>query len=521
MKKSLCILLSLITILSCGIFTAVNSVAKASAPVPTLYIEGQGGRIYTDKTGNNSEYVYPLDLDAKELFDKAMTLNVPFAVALATGDWNSWCDTFVGIATDIFEPIALDKSGNPKGLTGARKNKYFDTNIKNELGEYNIDEYSFKYDWRLDYEDIIDSLHKDILRLCKATKFDKINLNGRCIGANIVLAYVNKYGTEHINKIILYCAGIDGFELLGKIYTGDMSFDKDAIMRFINNYLDSSDFTDKDTMNLITDLINIISTTRGLENTLDEIIKYYSCVYENVIPRILRETLGRFGSFWGLIGDEYYEDAKRFIFGGYEDEYSELIKKIDYTHYNVTNKSREIINKCIDSGVNVYIVAKYGLQMVPVIDDVFIQSDSVLELSSATGGATCSGLLGTLDYVYLNEAKEKGTSKYISPDLQVDASTAFLPDHTWFIKDCTHMNMPDCINELFGEILSYDGYMTVFDNRDYPQYMVYDSSKSEISPLTAENSDTNDEFEYKNFFQRIISIIKSLFKILKNLIFAK
>ncbi|MBP9989259.1 MAG: hypothetical protein KBT46_07150 [Ruminococcus sp.] len=118
----------------------------------------------------------------------------------------------------------------------------------------------------------------------------------------------------------------------------------------------------------------------------------------------------------------------------------------------------------------------------------------------------------------MKKAKENGTDKYISPDLQVDCSTAFLPDYTWCIKDCTHMNMPDCIHEMFAEIFSADGYYTVFDNEKYPQYLLYDKESDTISPLTSENGDNNEEWRQKSFLQRMFAILKTAFKKLGTLI---
>lgn len=509
MKKLISFLLIFSIVLSCGIVSAVHSVAKDTAPIPTVYISGQGGKLYNVKNDRSSGLIYPLTIDKNDIFNKAMSLNVPYATALATGNWDSWCDRFVEICTDIFSPIALDKNGNPLGENGAAAHNIHH-NYVCENGEYELNAYPYNYDWRLDYEDVIDALHEHIIEVCNRTKTDKINLLGRCIGEDVVLAYINKYGTGYINKIVLYSGGLDSFELLGKIFTGDMSFDKDAIIRYLNNILDSADFADDETMTVVSELAGLIEDIYGIEKFVDILSTYYSEVYENVLPRILRETLGRYGSFWGLIGDEYYEDAKKFVFGGYEEEYAEIIKKIDYTHYNVVNKSREIINKCLDNGVEVYIVAKYGLQMLPVIDNTSVQSDSFLELSSATGGAVCSPVTGKLSDKYIKNAKKKGTDKYISADMQVDCSTAFLPDHTWCIKDCTHMNMPDCVNNLFAEIFSYDGYFTVFDNEKFPQYLLFDRKTQEIVPLTSENCNSNEEWQPKNVFQRIFAMIKAL-----------
>lgn len=515
-KKLISVLLSIITVITCCSVCAVSSNAKTSAPIPTIYIQGQGGKLYYDCNDKDSELIYPLDLNKDILINYAMSLNNPFAKALATGDWSDWCDTFVGIVTEIFEPIALDKGGNPVGTTGSLKSS-FNINKVNKDGSYDVDKYVFKYDWRLDAEDVIDELHDNIKTLIKATDAKKVNLIGRCIGANVAVAYLNKYGNDLINNVILYCFGFDGFDLLGKVYTGEISFDSKAISRFSDDYLTTnSDFASPETITLISDIINIFFASNASDFTLDILKSAYAEIYENIIPRVLRETYGRYPSFWGLIGPNYYEKAKNFIFSGYEDEYSELIEKTDYFQYNVLTKTREIIDETISNGTNVYIVAKYGLQIVPVIEETNIQSDAVLEVSSASGGAVCSSVLGKFSDDYIQNAKQNGTIKYISPDYQIDSSSAFLPDHTWYIKNCSHMNMPNCVNELFAELLSSDKYITVFDNENFPQYMYFDNEQNKILPLTPDHPEINPKWK-SSVFSHIISFFKIIFNYISKL----
>ena len=43
--------------------------------------------------------------------------------------------------------------------------------------------------------------------------------------------------------------------------------------------------------------------------------------------------------------------------------------------------------------------------------------------------------------------------------------------------------MPEGVNEILAAILNYDGYMTVFDDADYPQYMAYDAKTDSLTTI--------------------------------------
>ena len=93
----------------------------------------------------------------------------------------------------------------------------------------------------------------------------------------------------------------------------------------------------------------------------------------------------------------------------------------------------------------------------------------------------------------------------------LDASTCPLPDHTWFIKNVGHRDMPDSITSLFEAIYEFDGYMTVFDDEAFPQYLFFDEATQLISPLTADNMVSENEQEWNmSFFRRLVRMFKLL-----------
>ena len=71
--------------------------------------------------------------------------------------------------------------------------------------------------------------------------------------------------------------------------------------------------------------------------------------------------------------------------------------------------------------------------------------------------------------------------------------------------------MPDSITSLFEAIYEFDGYMTVFDDEAFPQYLFFDEATQLMSPLTADNMVSENEQEWNmSFFQRLVRMFRLL-----------
>ena len=114
---------------------------------------------------------------------------------------------------------------------------------------------------------------------------------------------------------------------------------------------------------------------------------------------------------------------------------------------------------------------------------------------------------------YISAAVADQRAKYISPDMQIDASTCLLPDTTWFIKDLYHTQFPGCVNGLVSDIVNHDGF-TVESNPDYPQYLVYERDTGALVPMTSENLNTTERWEV-TFFEALSSFFKNLFMLIQ------
>ena len=519
MKKVVSIVLAVLFVLSC--FSAVSFAAEKtnnyySTEIPTVYIVGQGGYMYEkDENGKSVQY-FPVEIEDGYIGDQCKELIAPLLKGIATDDWDEYCDKLVEAINGVLAPVGLDNNGDPKpnqNLFGVSARDLKDKDGRyplrgEEEGAYAT--YSFAYDWRLDPIYTAGRLKEYIDNVKAATHQDKVNLVGRCLGGDIALTYLKLYGNKSIDKTILFSTGIEEFEVIGALFSGQFSFDADALSRFADNLLVSEDYRNMPLLDLVDIVVRLMNQANKLGMPMSMIETFWGKIYQNVLPRVLIASYGSFPSFWAFVSDEYFDDAKDFIFGGKEEEYAALIKKIDNYHETIKPYKKDIIRDAEAAGNDVSIIAKYGLQMAPIIKDPEIMGDGILETVSSTAGATCSTITGILSEDYLAAAKEKGTDKYISLDKKIDASTGILPDNTWYIKNLPHMDFNAPLGGLLEAILNFDGDMTVFDDASLPQYLYYDENAFTLTVLTQENTATNETWNNTKGQNRIIFVIRLL-----------
>ena len=237
----------------------------------------------------------------------------------------------------------------------------------------------------------------------------------------------------------------------------------------------------------------------------------YDDIYLDIMPRLMKDTVGTFPGYWSMVSTEDYDQAKEVIFYGADKEkYANFINIIDNYHYNVTAEIEEDLLRYAEMGVDIFNVTKYGYQAIPIADETYNSalSDNTVCVTKASNGATTSTVKKPFSNKYIAKAAKNGTLKYISPDRLIDASTALFPDRTWFVKDMRHDVFPNSIDLLFGEMIRNDGY-TVNSDPDYPQYMVFNTADETFSPMTDENMYT-ENWHGVTFFQAITTIFKSI-----------
>ncbi|MBQ3006688.1 MAG: hypothetical protein IJD78_03905 [Clostridia bacterium] len=514
MKRIVSLLLCVVILFTVVVSAAPVSVAAEDAAViPVVHVVGTGTPISRKNAEGETERVYPVQIPDGYIEEKAKIFLPVFAEAFFTQRWDEFCDVLYEILSPLFSSMALDKNGEVTDgsyveWTWSLESLAADTRAD---GTYGVTDYMFHYDWRLDPMIIADTLHRYIEDVLTVTGAEKVALYGRCLGSNIVAAYMHKYGGEHVCEVIHYASALYGATQCSKVFTGELRLHADGIERFVYDInLDIDEYF----MGFIQAFVSLLNKTYGLDITCWAINNVMEDIYLDIIPRVIAESYGTFPAYWGMVRIEDYEKAMETVFYGSDiSEYSKLIEKIEYFRNNVQLTFEDDVKKHRESGIEFSNIVKYGYQSIPVTEEGDALSDALCSVEKSSFGAATALVNESFSDDYIEKAKEKGTFNYISPDKQIDASTCLSPDTTWFVKNLFHTDFPTCINGLVSEIVNNDGY-TVISSAEYPQYLVYNKEDNQLVPMDSGNMNTTQRWEV-TFFEAFVSFFKNLLKMIE------
>ncbi len=549
MKKLLAIFLAVLMIVtSIPVAFAADGDKCNCGVTPIIYVKGRTN-IYKDRFDELSdENMAETNLSGgtDSIIEAAKNILPALGIALLTDKWDNYCDVLFEEIRPIYDGYKLNNDGEKgEGNTSGINPKWDVDNIIADYAAKNVrsghtsnatywPQYmQFQYDMRLDPCENAKDLKKLIDATKELTGHDKINIICRCEGNVIVNAYLNMYkeeAKEEIESVVMYNSIAYGAEIADELYSNKVTLDPDAMNRFINGFLDTSPVLD-----LVKETVNLATYTGVLEGGLGFIEEIYDKISLNLMPRLIREIFGTCPGWWGMVSPEAFEDAKAFVLetDNADGKYDKLIEKIDNYNNNYKVNARGILEEMQDSGVKVHVIAKYGEQIYPVIDNSDVLGDGVASLTKQTfNGATTSKITDTLSDEYINERIAAGFGKYISADKKVDGSTAPFPEHTWYIRNLPHHDYPWVMEFFMCDLLNYDGYATVDDlSEKYTAFMHYEETIEDIfnledelvgtlAPITEENKDVTDDTtdtssRFKvliKFLTALINFFTSLFK---------
>lgn len=506
-KKSLCILLTVLMLS----LSLVPLALAAEEEYPIVYLSGYGASLY-DANGNR--------IDAKDV-DKDYVLNATKEVlkempANPNGDWSRYCDALYNAFAPLYDDVRLNKDGEP--VDGGAAHIYRSKNrLPRKYSNYGCHDYHFNYDWRIDPYESAKELGLYINNVLSVTGKSKVTLVGRCLGACIVAAYLEmtKNVENKVANVIFNIPSVGGIAVAGAIFSGNIVVDDEALDRFLNDNTDRKPLLEDTALqSLLVSAVSLARYCKVLGFTTETLMQIYKRVYKNLVPRLALASYGSYPAFWSMVGTDYYEEARNFIFAGKEEEYAGMIEKTDHFYYSVTARLPELLKELDKKGINFSYIAKYNGAIVPLYEGCDVQGDGVSELKDISGGATSAKLREVLPESYIEAAKANGTDKYISADKMVDASTCLFPDRTWFVKDLPHGLTPDCLDRLTEYISRGNGNVTVFSSEQYPQYMTYHLEDESLTPgVSAEQTKRE---EPKDFFKALFDFLTRLFRYLKD-----
>ncbi len=535
MKKFLSVFLSFVLVLSVTspVFSWVDA-NESHSQIPVIRISGDGEALY-DLEGNKifhyKDFAKLLKSDGEngsensELYKSmAESLLPAIAKGLATDNWD---DLYSGLETEIskiFSNSLLDENGNVtngSGLSQTRKEQMENKRNNNQMGSkgyFAWNDYWFHYDWRLDPMETADEFNSFVQDIKRTTGCDKVGVAATCLGTNIVMAYVAKYGAKDIQGIAVDGSVVNGAEILSDVICAKFDVDPPALMRVLRDVEGLGMFSMDEFLSATIDMLIQTGIIEGVISTTEKL--FYDKLVEGVTSAFALSTFYTWPNYWACVTSEDYESAKYYVFGKEGSEkrikYAGLIERLDRYDREVRQRVPELLQKIKDDGANLGVISKYGFQMIPITSTSDAISDQFASVTRSSFGATTSNVYETLSDEYIAQRISENKGEYISPDKLIDASTCLFPEYTWFIKGSSHSDWTCYELKIMFEVASADKQLTINDF-PYSRFMVYDNDSDTLSPMTEENCNTEnwdsapEIYKPESFIDRVKVAVNAMF----------
>lgn len=425
---------------------------------------------------------WPITVDASEL---VLTIVFPLLLTLiAQKDFAS--DAAYKAICNALKYNSSNPDGTPKYTTTVdrqycsiaemdeeRKKKVYDAIPINDyadvVGEENV--YFFAYNSTGNVTDTAEELNDYIEMVKEQRGVDKVNLAPISMGGTIVTAWLEMYSGKYdmyydnydsIHKIVFVVAALDGSNILGDLATGNTLL-KDR--EYLYNKLLPKLLGETWTSYLLNIVLRILPED-VLQNILDSIVK-----------GAVDTLVGNNTLFWALVPTAYFDEIFNDYFKDKGSEYDTIKTKIKF--YNTAQKNlQKNLNRITDKEHNaiVHAICSYDVEFYPIGKTALTaNSDSIIHSASTGMQATFSEIHKTLpeNYKPVNPVCTDPTHNHISPDRQVDASTSYLPENTWFIQGMNHEKTGSCdsVIKFVSILLIDDSIKDVHSNPEkYPQF---------------------------------------------------
>jgi len=523
MKKLISVILSVIMIFA----VMAPSVCAANEKTVTVYLEGYGSGLI----GKSGEQAFPVDLGLVDgIKEISGQLLKNLAVAEITGDYSEYSEDLYNLIAPAYADLKLDNNGESTDLNG---NFYYGlgfdstTKIEHNNSKFTGGYYRFHYDWRLSVEynaELLDTFIDNVIARTGATK---VNLIGRCLGGNIISAYLQnapEASIARLNKVIMYIPSTLGVEFISALFSGKIVLDPDAVDNYVKYSLADNDIlgmSEEDPLlGTLTTVISFVNETYVLGFGTDVVERIVQSVKDDALARILRDSYASFPSFWSMVCAEDVEDAIALVYNTPElqQEYAGMISKIRSYHQNVQLNAENRIAELSEQSLDIMVISKYNYADFPLSADSAQQSDGTAATVATSFGATVADFGSTLSDKYI-KAMDEEDLKYLSADNMIDASTCVLPETTWFIKNLYHSNFPASVDALMNAFLVTDG-MTIDTYEEYSQFLKYDEETGAVSKVVGlDEGDIidKDSVEAKtSLFMKVLKLILEFFTKLLN-----
>ncbi len=471
MKKVLAVILSALMIFS---VMSIGVVAKEEEKVPVVILQGYSGPslAYADANGEpiieNGEVKLAWPLNFDDIGTKIMGL-----FADVTLNQNELGDAIVDVLQEYFAPLEMYPDGTsknnlvpyPSGAAATRASTLIENGMEQyipeavvaemaiaEVGAENV--FGFTQDWRQSQVDSAADLDAYIQEVKEITGAEQVDLYGLSHGGQYGTSYLYYYGHKgDVRRAMFGDPATTGTSAVGSFFTGEyVDANLEDVIKFIEH-----GFEHEKNWEWLVQLL-----------TLDEFL--VEIVNSALVNTDLLEGIVLIPSLWDFVPYNYFEDALEYVGLNAEDNGELYADTVKY-HNDISNGGLNLANTLSDlkvAGTRLGYVVGCGYDSVNGKYNSDILIDTYL-----SSGSTCMPLGETFPegYTKAGTVCSNPNHYHISPEFDIDASTGFMPDNTWYVRGQGHgMIMHDPYTKSLVHDFLWGDIENVFSSKAYPQF---------------------------------------------------
>lgn len=471
MKKVLAVILSALMLFS---VMSIGVVAQEEEKVPVVILQGYSGPslAYADANGEpiieNGEVKLAWPLNFDDIGTKIMGL-----LADVTLNQNELGDAIVDVLQEYFAPLEMYPDGTsknnlvpyPSGAAATRASTLIENGMEQyipeavvaemaiaEVGAENV--FGFTQDWRQSQVDSAADLDAYIQEVKEITGAEQVDLYGLSHGGQYGTSYLYYYGHKgDVRRAMFGDPATTGTSAVGSFFTGEyVDANLEDVIKFIEH-----GFEHEKNWEWLVQLL-----------TLDEFL--VEIVNSALVNTDLLEGIVLIPSLWDFVPYNYFEDALEYVGLNAEDNGELYADTVKY-HNDISNGGLNLANTLSDlkvAGTRLGYVVGCGYDSVNGKYNSDILIDTYL-----SSGSTCMPLGETFPEGYTKEGTvcSNPNHYHISPEFDIDASTGFMPDNTWYVRGQGHgMIMHDPYTKSLVHDFLWGDIENVFSSKAYPQF---------------------------------------------------
>lgn len=473
MKKFLSLVLALLIVFSA---VSVNAFAKEKDDTPVIFVPGflQPYMYIENEDGGEDEYLW---LPMKEKIFKRIIDDMPnfirSIVGLLYGDVENFGVTLGGGAYAVAEKMRCNPDGSsvypvvhynndPAESNAANLKKIVskDAERKNILFEDFMDYavangyakleniFVFEYDSRFDSITLAEELRAFIKDVKEYTGSDKVNLFTISYGGLITATYLYYHMNEgDVGKAVLNVPPLQGTDFPDRLFRQNVDLPLYTLVDFVESVLGAG-----------TEIGSLLKSVDG--NFLDTVL--------NGASGGMLDVVRYWSSLYAITSTEYYEGMKKDFLDPVESK--GIIKRNDIIHYEIMPAMQKTFEKCAKKGIDISIITCTGSNICLGGD---LNGDILVPAYSASGAKVAkNGERFPDGYTGAKTSCNNPDHNHISPSMEVDASSAYLPEKTWFIEDSYHamFELEEYVISLSAKLVFTDELKDVHSDPAYPQF---------------------------------------------------